>query len=556
MRVSSAFIGFLVLCANVSALTPYRAKHAIVVAEEPLAADVGASVLKAGGNAVDAAVAVGFALAVTHPSAGNIGGGGFMLVRMSDGRNRFFDFREKAPASATRNMYIDGQGNANKESIDGWRASGVPGTVRGLELAHKKLGRQSWASNLKPAVRLASKGFEVSYGFAGSLNAASKRLNEYPESKRIFSKSGAGWQAGDRLRQPELARTLKRIARYGARDFYEGRTAVLFAKAMELNSGPITLADLKSYNALEREPLAGKYHGYDVITAPPPSSGGIALLQMLGMLEGTGNEKNGSGSAAHIHFVAETMRRAYADRSEYLGDPDFFRVPVRSLLHPKYIESLRKTIDPARASNSDVIRAGEINGFESTETTHFSIVDKDGNAVSMTYTLNGGYGSGVTVPGLGFLLNNEMDDFSAKPGSPNMFGLVQGEANAIQPGKRPLSSMTPTILLKGGKLHMVVGGPGGGRIITSVLQTILNHVDFGLNVRDSVDAPRFHHQWKPDTLTIEKGFSPDTMRLVAERGHRLQTSASVARIFAIIVQPDGWLSGAADGRGYGKSSGY
>jgi gamma-glutamyltranspeptidase/glutathione hydrolase len=555
MRSFSAILLSVAIAAPLPALTPYRAKHAMVVAEEPLAADAGAAILRSGGNAIDAAVAVGFALAVTHPSAGNIGGGGFMLVRLADGRMTFLDFREKAPGAASRNMYIDAQGNATRDSIDGWQASGVPGTVRGLELAHRKFGRKKWSQDLLPAVRLASRGFEVSYGFAVSLNSVAGRLSEYPESKRIFVKDG-GWKSGDRLVQRDLARTLRRIARYGSKDFYEGRTARLLTKAMATNRGQIRAADLKAYSAVEREPLTGRYKGYDVITSPPPSSGGVGILQMLGVLEGTGYEKSGWGSADHIHWVVEAMRRYYADRSEYMADPDFFKVPVRALLNPLYIEKLRRSIDPKKASNSESIRPGALAAYESTETTHVSIVDSEGNAVSMTYTLNGGFGSGVTVPGAGFLLNNEMDDFSAKPGSPNMFGLVQGESNAIQPGKRPLSSMTPTILLRDGKLYMVVGGPGGGRIITSVLQTIINNVDFGLNVRDSVDAPRFHHQWKPDVITMERGFSPDTIRLLEQRGHKVEPSASVARIFAIIVQPDGWLSGAADGRGYGKAAGY
>jgi gamma-glutamyltranspeptidase / glutathione hydrolase len=523
----------------------------MVVAEEPLAADVGVAVLKAGGNAVDAAVAVAFALAVTYPTAGNIGGGGFLLARMADGRASFFDFRERAPKAASRDMYLDASGNLTADSTDGWRAPGVPGTVRGLELAHSRFGSKPWAELVQPAVKLAAEGFAVSYGLAASLRGANK-LTRYPESKRIFT----GLEAGSRLVQPDLGRTLARIAKHGATEFYEGETARILAREMAANGGLITLEDLREYKAVERAPLAGRYKGYDILTAPPPSSGGIGILQMLGVMEGSGYEKNGWSSAAHIHYVAETMRRYYADRSEYLGDPDYFKVPVRSLLHPRYIDRLRASIDPERASSSDAVRPGTLNGFESTETTHFSIVDAQGNAVSLTYTLNGSYGSGVTVPGLGVLLNNEMDDFAAKPGTPNMFGLGQGEANAIQPGKRPLSSMTPTILTRDGRLFMVVGGPGGGRIITSVLQTVANVVDFGMNVRDAVDSPRFHHQWRPDVLTVEPGFSPDTVRLLEQRGHKVETSSSVARIFAIVVQPDGWLSGGADGRSYGKAEGY
>lgn len=539
-----------------AALTPYRAKHAMVVAQEPLAARVGVEILKRGGNAIDAAVAVGFALAVTYPAAGNLGGGGFLLVRLANGRTSFIDFREKAPQAASRNMYLDPRGNATRDSIEGWRASGVPGTVRGLELAHKKFGRKSWRSDLKPAVKLASKGFEVSYEFAASLNSASARLNKDTESKRIFTNNGKGWQPGDRLVQADLAKTLKRISRYGSKDFYEGETARRLAKGMAEHGGHITLEDLKAYNAVEREPLRGNYKGYEILSAPPPSSGGTGILQMLGVLEGSGYEKPGWGSAAHLHFVSETMRRFYADRSEYLADPDFYKAPVGALLDPRYIARLRASIDPRKASDSNTIKPGTLTGVEPSDTTHFSIIDAEGNAASLTYTINGSYGSGVTAPKLGFLLNNEMDDFSAKPGSPNMYGLVQGEANAIQPGKRPLSAMTPTMLIKDGKLYMVVGGPGGGRIITSVLQTITNHVDFGLNVRDSVDSPRFHHQWKPDAITVERGFSPDTLARLREMGHKVEATGSIARIFAIIVQPDGWLSGTADGRGYGIAQGY
>jgi gamma-glutamyltranspeptidase / glutathione hydrolase len=548
----------LVLTASVvpAAHTPVRARHAMVVTEEPIAADTGVRILRAGGNAVDAAVAVAFALAVTYPTAGNLGGGGFLLARMADGRTAFFDFREQAPGKASRDMYLDASGNLTRDSIDGWRAAGVPGTVRGLELAHRKFGSQPWGKLVQPAVNLASRGFEVPYGLEQSLKGAAERLAPYPESKRIFLRGGRGWSAGDRMVQADLGRTLRRITRYGAKDFYEGLTARMITKAMAANGGLITLQDLHEYKAVERTPLTGAYRGFDIITAPPPSSGGIGILQMLGVLEHSGYEKAGHGSAAHIHYVAETMRRYYADRSEYLGDPDFFRVPVKALLHPRYIEQLRASIRPDRASTSDEIRPGNLSAFESTETTHFSIVDAKGNAVSMTYTLNGSYGSGVTVPGTGILLNNEMDDFAARPGSPNMFGLVQGEGNAIQPRKRPLSSMTPTILTKDAKLFMVVGGPGGGRIITSVLQTITNVIDFHMNVRDAVDAPRFHHQWRPDVLTLETGFSPDTVRLLEARGHKVETTGSVARIFAIVLEPGGQISGAADGRSYGKAAGY
>ena len=537
----------------VEARQPVRARHAMVVTEEPLAADVGVAVLKSGGNAVDAAVAVGFALAVTYPVAGNIGGGGFMLVRLKDGRSTFIDFRERAPQAASRNMYLDEAGNLTEASTVGWRAAGVPGTVRGLELAHRKYGRKRWAELVRPAVGLASRGFVIPYGMSEAFRSDSAELARFPESKRIFLNRGRGFEAGQRLVQRDLAATLSRIARRGARDFYEGETARRLALAMKANGGLITREDLKNYQAVERQPLRGSYRGYEILTAPPPSSGGIGVLQMLGVLEGSSYKAEGFEAASTIHFVAETMRRYYADRSEHLGDPDHARIPVRSLLDPRYIESLRRSINPARATPSTAVKPSPLS--ETSETTHFSIVDAEGNAVSLTYTLNGGHGSAVTVPGLGFLLNNEMDDFAAKPGTPNMFGLVQGEKNAIAPGKRPLSSMTPTIVLRDGKLFMVVGGPGGGRIITSVLQTFLNVVDFGMNVQDAVDAPRFHHQWMPDKITIERGFSPDTIKLLQARGHTIETINSVARIFAIVID-NGWLQGAADGRSYGKAEGY
>jgi gamma-glutamyltranspeptidase / glutathione hydrolase len=550
-KIGCAFL----LAVSLAAHQPVRARHAMVVAQEPLAADVGLAVLQAGGNAIDAAVAVGFALAVTYPYAGNIGGGGFLLARFADGHTTFIDFREKAPLAATRNMYLDAHGKVTEDSLTGWRASGVPGTVRGLELAHQKYGRKSWAELLEPAVKLASEGFPVSDRLAQSLEGATHLLGRFPESKRIFLSA----HYGDRLVQPELAATLQRIRYQGASDFYQGETAQKLAAQMASHGGLITPADLKAYQAVEREPLRGRYRDYDIVTAPPPSAGGAGLLQMLGMLEGSGYEKTGAGSAASIHYVAEVMRRAYADRSEYFGDPDFYQVPIHKLLDPRYLASRRKTIDPRRATSSEQIRPGALAAHESTETTHYNIVDSDGNAVAVTYTLNNGYGSGVTVPGLGFLLNDEMDDFAAKPGAENLFHLIQGEANAIQPGKRPLSSMTPTILLRGGKVFLMLGAPGGSRITNGVLQVILNVVDFHMNVQEAVDWPRFHHQWMPDVLYVEKGISPDTIALLRALGHRVSplegTTPVVARVEAIL-NDEGWLQGAADGRGNAKAEGY
>ncbi|HTR37781.1 MAG TPA: gamma-glutamyltransferase [Bryobacteraceae bacterium] len=544
----------LLLAASLTARQPVRARHGMVVAQEPIAADVGRAVLKSGGNAIDAAVAVGFALAVTYPYAGNIGGGGFLLARFADGRTTFIDFREKAPLKATRNMYLDSQGKLTPDSLIGWRASGVPGTVRGFELAHQKYGHTSWAELLEPAITLASGGFPVSYSFEQSLKQDSQRLAQFPESKRIFMAA----HYGEKFIQPELAATLRRIRDHGASDFYEGETAHKLAAAMAAHGGLITLADLKAYQAVERQPLHGRYHNYEILTAPPPSAGGVGILEMLGMLEGSGYEKTGAGSAASIHYVAEVMRRAYADRSEYFGDPDFVTVPVKKLLDPRYLANRRASIDPQHATPRGQIRPGNLKVYESTETTHYDIVDNQGNAVAVTYTLNNGYGSAVTVPGLGFLLNDEMDDFAAKPGSENLFHLIQGEANAIQPSKRPVSSMVPTILLRGGKPFLVLGAPGGSRIPNGVLQVILNVVDFHMNVQDAVDWPRFHHQWMPDVLYVEQGISPDTISLLRAMGYKVSEYApgqGVARVEAIL-DDDGWLEGGADGRGNAKAEGY
>jgi len=544
------------LCPLAGAREPIRARHAMVGAQEPLAADVGIQVLKDGGNAVDAAIAVGFALAVTHPYAGNLGGGGFMLIRLADGRSTFIDFRERAPGKASRDMYLDASGKPTRESLDGWRSAGVPGTVRGFEFAHREYGSRRWADLVEPAAALAAQGFQVSYSLAESLKAA-RNLSQDPESKRIFLKNGTYWEPGETLTQPDLARTLNRIAQNGVNEFYQGETAQKLSAAMARNGGLITLSDLKDYTAVERAPLTGAYRGYGIIAAPPPSSGGVGILQMLGMLEGSGYRKSGFGSAAEIEYLAEVMRRYYADRSQYLGDPDFSKLRLTSLLNPAYIKRRRDSIDPNRATPSTQILPGLPAGRDGGETTHYNVVDAQGNAVAVTYTLNEGYGNGITVPGLGFLLNDEMDDFTSKPGSPNAFGLMQGEANAIQPGKRPLSSMTPTILTRDGKFFMAVGAPGGSRIISAVLQTILNVVDFGMNAQDAVDAPRIHHQWQPDKLYLEPGISPDTVALLKSRGYDVDHSPGLvlARVEAI-VSKGGWLEGGSDGRASGKAGGY
>ncbi|MDP9114301.1 MAG: gamma-glutamyltransferase [Acidobacteriota bacterium] len=539
-----------------SAHEPVRARHGMVVADEPLATDVGVAVLQNGGNAVDAAVAVGFALAVTHPFAGNLGGGGFMLVRFADGRSTFIDFRERAPSKASRDMYLDAQGNPTRESIEGWRSAGVPGTVRGFELAQTKYGSKKWAELIAPAIALASKGFALSYKASEGLRG-SRNLADDPESKRIFQRGGAFYQAGDVLLQPELAATLQKIAVGGAREFYDGQTGQRLALEMSRHGGLVTLPDLQQYQAVERTPLIGKYHGLDIITAPLPSSGGIGILQMLGMLDGSGYEKSGAGSAASIHYITEVMRRYFADRSLYLGDSDFVKVPVKGLLDAAYLRARRDSINPDQATPSDQVSAGKPMGREGTETTHYSIIDAAGTGVAVTYTLNNGYGSGITVPGLGFLLNDEMDDFTSKPNAPNLYGLVQGEANAIQPGKRPLSAMSPTIVVREGKPFLVLGAPGGPRIVTAVLQVLLNVIDFRMNVQDAVDAPRFHHQWKPDRLYLEPGISPDTVAILEDMGHQVDDSPGIvlARVNAIL-RDGGWLQGAADSRWVGKAAGY
>jgi gamma-glutamyltranspeptidase / glutathione hydrolase len=545
----------LAVTLSAQAAQPVRGRHGMVVAREFHATDAGLEVLKAGGNAADAAVAVGFALAVTHPSAGNIGGGGFMLVRMADGRTAFVDFRERAPAAASHNMYLDAAGKPTEDSTIGYRASGVPGTVRGLEYAWKKFGGRPWASLVQPAVELAAKGFPLSYAQAESLRASAGGLGRFAESKRIFLHDGNYYQAGDVLAQPELARTLERVGRLGATDFYEGETARLLAKDMQEHGGLITEADLAGYKVIERQPLTGKYHSYDIVTSPPPSSGGIGILEMLGVLDGTGYEKGGAGSAQAVHYMAEAMRRFFADRAEHLGDPDFVKVPMASLLDPAYLSKLRASIDPERATPSSQVRAAQIGAKESNETTHYSIADAAGNIALVTYTLNGGYGSKVTATGLGFLLNNEMDDFAAKPGAPNMFGLVQGEANAIGPSKTPLSSMVPTIVMKDGKPFLALGSPGGPTIINTVLEVMLNVLDFRMNLQDAVNWPRFHHQWLPDVLAVEPGVSPDTVALLESRGYKIRRINSQGECAAILWE-DGWLEGAADPRTEATARGY
>jgi len=527
----------------------------MVVASEPLAAEVGVEVLKAGGNAVDAAVAVGFALAVTHPEAGNIGGGGFMLIRLASGDSVAIDYREEAPAAAARDMYLDANGSVVPDaSTVGARAVGVPGTVAGLALAHKKYGKLPWKRLLQPAVRFAQKGFPVSYELSESLRAEQELLSRFPETRRIFLPGGRPYEPGDKFRQKDLARTLREIAKKGPDAFYRGRIARAIATTMAKQGGLVTLDDLRQYQARIRPPLRGEFRGYEILTVPPPSAGGVALIEMLNVLEPV---ELGAPSSFHsIRWIVETMRRAYADRAAFLGDADFVPVPVAGLTNKDYATRLRAEI--LRARPEVAVEAGRPGDFESAQTTHFSVVDAQGNAVANTYTLNGSYGSGVAVAGAGFLLNNEMDDFTTKPSQPNMFGLLQGEANTIGPRKRPLSSMTPTIVLRDGKLRLVLGSPGGGTIMNTVLQVLLNSLVFQMDIRQAITAPRFHHQWMPDQLILERwGFSADTIQKLQEAGYQLVYRDRMGACEAIELDPEtGWRFGAADPRAGGKAVGY
>jgi gamma-glutamyltranspeptidase/glutathione hydrolase len=545
--------------APVRAFQPVAGRHGMVTSSEAHASEAGVDILRSGGNAVDAAVGVGFALAVTHPYAGNLGGGGFMLVRLASGESAFIDYREEAPTAATRNMYLDGAGNPIPEaSLVGGMASGVPGTVAGLALAEQKYGRLGLERVMEPAIHLASDGFEVSYALAQSLRRASEKLSKFGESRRIFLRGGRYYEPGDTFRQPDLAVTLREIAKQGPDAFYRGPIAHELVATMEKSHGLITLADLDGYRARERPPLVGQFRGYTILSAPPPSSGGVALVEMLNILEPL--DLGPPASYSSMHLMVEAMRRAYADRAAYLGDTDFAAVPVAGLTSKPYAARLRKDI---LASKPDApVRAGKPAPYESSATTHYSVVDAEGDAVANTYTLNDGYGSGVTVEGSGFLLNDQMDDFAAKPGAANLYGLIQGEANAIQPRKRPLSSMTPTIVLEDGAaarpaLRLVLGSPGGGTIINTVLEVLLNSLVFHLDVRQAVTAPRFHHQWEPDVVVVEKAISADTLERLGSSGYQTKTVDAIGDCEAIEVDPaTGWRFGASDPRGDGRAVGY
>jgi gamma-glutamyltranspeptidase/glutathione hydrolase len=556
---------------------PAHAPHAMVASMHTLASRAGVEVMQAGGNAVDAAVAVGFALAVVHPQAGNLGGGGFMLIRFADGKTHFIDFREKAPAAATAKMYLDSQGNLIPDaSTVGYKAIAVPGSVAGMVFAEKKYGKLSLGQVMAPAIKLAQEGFPLAAQDADNLRG-DHHLGDFPESRRIFLRDGNYFKAGETFWQPDLARTLKRIAD-NPYDFYYGALARELAVSVQKGGGLITVDDLAQYEVKEREAVRGTYRGYEIISAPPPSSGGITLIEILNILEGYSLAKLGR-SAQSMHLTLEAFRRAFFDRAEFLGDPDFSKIPVAQLIDKRYGAAWRESIDPAHASNSKELQRPAIFteleqyasvhppavGPEPEHTTHYSIVDQAGNAVAVTTTLDAWFGSRVTAEGLGFLLNDEMDDFSAKPGVPNRFELIQGPANAIGPGKRPLSAMAPTIVLKDGKLFLVLGSQGGPRIITTVGNILMGVVDYGMNLQQAVNAPRFHHQWLPDVTRVEQEFSSASARRLKAMGHNLEPATeetgvrarywSDAECIALDLKT-GERLGASDKRNHGKAIGF
>jgi gamma-glutamyltranspeptidase/glutathione hydrolase len=544
---------------SMDAVHPVWAKSAMVSVQEAVAAEVGLQVLKDGGNAVDAGVAVALALAVTLPRAGNLGGGGFMMVHDAEtGETRAIDYREMAPASATRDMYLDADGNADSTlSRFHGLAVGVPGTVAGMQLALETYGTMTLEQAAAPAIRLAEDGILVTADLADSLKALEKRMKTWPATAAIFYKEdGSFYEPGDVLKQPDLAATLKKIAAEGPDGFYKGEVAEKIAASVQEAGGSMTVEDLANYRAVIRAPVTGTYRGHEIVSMPPPSSGGTHIIQILNVMEGYPIGFLGHNSSDTIHVMAEAMKRAYADRSEYLGDPDFVDVPVKALTSKDYAAKIRDGISLNRATPSATIKPGKLAPYESDQTTHFSIVDKDGNAVSNTYTLNFSYGSGMTAAGTGVLLNNEMDDFSAKPGVPNAYGLIGGEANAVEPGKRPLSSMSPTIVLKDGKPFLVTGSPGGSRIITTTLQVISNMIDHGMNVAEATHAARIHHQWLPDEIRVEDGgLSRDTVAALEAKGHTIAVKSVMGSTQSIHVDTDkGLLLGASDPRRTGSAT--
>lgn len=535
---------------------PVWAKHGMVASQETLASRTGIEILKQGGNAVDAAVAVAFSLAVTLPRAGNIGGGGFMLVHLAkENKTIAIDYREMAPSEAKKDIFLDENGDAvAKLSREHGLAVGVPGTVMGMSLALEKYGTMTMAQVTAPAIKMAQEGISVTPDLAVSLAGLKRRMSQWPSTAAIFYKAdGSDYQVDDILKQPELAHSLQLIAEKGTKGFYEGETAEKLVKAVQDAGGIMTLADLQHYKAVEREPVRGQYRGYEVVSMPPPSSGGVHIIEMLNVLQQFPIDQFGHNTAQTIHVMAETMKHAYADRSEYLGDPDFYKVPVKQLTNKDYAQKIASQIALNKTTPSTEIKPGNLAPYESDQTTHFSVVDKWGNAVSNTYTLNFSYGSGLVAKGTGILLNNEMDDFSAKPGTPNGYGLVGGDANAVEGNKRPLSSMSPTIVMKDGKPFLVTGSPGGSRIITTTLQIIMNVVDHGLNIAEASNAARVHHQWLPDELRVETSLNRDTISLLEAKGHKVKVQSAMGSTQSIMVTEQG-IFGATDPRHSGSEA--
>ncbi len=550
-------LAVVVLCidARAASQAPVGAKNGMVVTSQHLATKVGVDILQQGGNAVDAAVAVGYALGVVFPGAGSLGGGGFMTLKLADGRKMFIDFREKAPLAATADMYLDRDGNVVRGlSTKGYLAAGVPGNVAGFELALARYGTMKRAAVIAPAIRLAQRGFVLEQADADMLGAVAEDFRADAPSAAIFLDNGEPFKAGQRLVQKDLARTLRRIARNGADGFYKGPTADAIVAASTGGKGIISKADLAQYQARELPPIECDYRGYHIVSAPPPSSGGVIVCEILGILEGYPLRELGFRSAQAVHYQIEAMRHAYVDRNSYLGDPDFVTNPIERLLDKGYAAQIRAAIDPAKAGVSRDLKPG-VAPHEGTNTTHYSIVDQAGNAVAVTYTLNEWFGARVTVAGTGIIMNNQMDDFTVKPGVPNVYGLVQGEANAIAPGKRPLSSMSPTIVSRDGKPVLVIGAPGGSRIITVVVHLIINTVDYGMNLQEAIDAPRFHQQWLPEGTAVEEfALSPDTRRMLADMGHRFTDGRPWSHAIGIIVGAPSLGGAARDGnRFYGAN---
>lgn len=559
MKQTSLFSKAITVLLLVSFLTgvlegkdPVRSKKGMVVSSEKLATEVGARILRQGGNAVDAAVSVGFALAVTFPYAGNIGGGGFMVIHLADGRDICLDFREKAPFAAHRNMYLDQNGKVDSlKSQLGWSSAGVPGTVAGLIYALEKWGTMSLKEVIQPAIDLAEKGFPITYKMAESVNRYNKEFNLFESSRKIFTKEGNPIEEDDMFVQPDLAKTLKLIRDFGIKGFYEGETARLMTEQSKAMGGFISLNDLKEYRPIERAPIKGTYKGYEIVSMPPPASGGIAIVEALNVMEHFTFDKEEWGSGRYYNALADALKYVYYDRAKHLGDPDYVKIPVDSLISKEHGTEIYGKITSNQFPSETFLESAESN-----ETTHYSTADSRGNAVSTTYTVNSAYGSKVVVEGAGFLMNNEMDDFSAKPGVPNQFGLVGSEANSIQPGKRMLSSMTPVIVLKDGKPYLITGSPGGSTIITAVLQVVLNVLEFGMNVRDAVEMPRIHHQYLPDRIDFEKfGLTTDVRETLKEQGEKMGIKRILGCVESIMIDEAGIFWGASDPRGFGSAKG-